>query len=190
MILSAGLRRLYQGLESIGLPLFVGGSVAAMFYGEPRGTLDIDVVIQAGPDDAQRIAAAFPAVDFYLPPPEVLRAELARGSSGQFNVIDFKSGLKADVYVAGDDPLIGYGFAEAITEEDEGLLLRLAPPTYVVAMKLRFYGLSKQDKHLRDVRSILEVSPELLDFERVGEWAQRYGVEEAWRDCQERAGEE
>ncbi|HBP18196.1 MAG TPA: hypothetical protein DEA08_10440 [Planctomycetes bacterium] len=182
--------RLYQRFEALGLPLFVGGSLAAMVYGEPRSTLDIDVVIQATPPDAERFVSAFPPREFYLPPLEVIRDELARGSSGQFNVIDLASGLKADVYPAGEDPLIAYGMAEAVEHDSRGQTYRVAPPTYVVAMKLRFFSISKQDKHLRDVRSILEVSPELLDFERVGEWAQRYGVEDAWLDCQARAGEE
>lgn len=182
--------RLYQRFEALGLPLFVGGSLAAMVYGEPRSTLDIDLVIQATPADAQSFVDAFPSGEFYLPPFEVIVDELSRGSRGQFNVIDLASSLKADVYVAGDDPLIAYGMDSAVAHESRGITYRVASPTYVVAMKLRFFSISKQDKHLRDVRSILEVSPDLLDFERVGEWARRYGVEDAWLDCQARAGEE
>jgi hypothetical protein len=188
--LDAGLRRLYQALVGTGLPVFVGGSIAAMWYGEPRSTLDIDLIVRAGPADAERIAGAYPEAEFYVPPLETLRAELARGSGGQFNVIDLASGLKADVYVAGDDPLIAYGFEEASPQDAGGLELNIAPATYVVAMKLRFYGISQQDKHLRDIRSLLAISPEQVDSEQVAEWARRYGVEDAWGQCQQRAGEE
>lgn len=189
-VLDAGLRRLYQRLAETGLPIMVGGSVAAMWYGEPRSTLDIDVILRAGPSDADRLASAFPEAEFYVPPAEAIRRELGRAREGQFNVIDLTSGLKADIYVAGDDPLIAYGFAHTRQEEVAGLTLNLAPATYVVAIKLRFYGLSQQDKHLRDVRSLLATSPELVDMERVAAWAKDYGVEEAWEACQTRSGEE
>jgi hypothetical protein len=188
--LDEGLRRLYERLVGTGLPVFVGGSVAAMWYGEPRSTLDIDLVVRAGPADAERFVAAFPPPGFYLPPLEVLREELARGSGGHFNVIDLASGLKADVYVAGDDPLIAYGFEEAAPRPYGGLSLTIASATYVVAMKLRYYGISRQDKHLRDIRSLLAISPAAVDMERVAAWARRFGVEAAWEACRRQPGEE
>ena len=188
--LDAGLRRLYENLAATGIPMFVGGSVAAMWYGEPRSTLDIDLVVLASPEDAPRIAAAFPGSDFYVPPLDVIRAELARGSAGQFNIIDLASGLKADIYVAGDDPLVAYGFAAATPRVASGITLNIAPATYVVAIKLRFYGISRQEKHLRDIRSVLSISPEEVDRERVLTWARLYEVEEAWLRCQTRPGDE
>ncbi len=189
-ILDAGLRRLYETIAATGLPVFVGGSIAAMWYGEPRSTLDIDLVIRAEPAHAELFVNAFPQDAFYLPPVDIIREELRRGSGGQFNVIDLASGLKADIYVAGDDPLIGYGFDEAVEQETGGVILNIAPATYVVAMKLRFYAISKQDKHLRDIRGVLAISPEAVDTARVLEWAIRFGVEDTWRACQESPGEE
>jgi len=59
-------------LVSSGLPYAVTGSVAAMAYGEPRLTNDIDLVLQIRVDDIPRLAQAFPESDFYLPPPEVI----------------------------------------------------------------------------------------------------------------------
>ncbi|MBL4846166.1 MAG: hypothetical protein JKY65_11615 [Planctomycetes bacterium] len=189
-ILNAGLRRLYENVAATGLPVFVDGSIAAMWYGEPRSTLDIDLVIRAGPDDAELFVTAFPEDSFYVPPVEVIRAELKRGSGGQFNVIDLANGLKADIYVAGDDPLIGFGFDKAVEQVTGGVTLNIASATYVVAMKLRFYGISKQDKHLRDIRSVLAISPDAVDMASVLEWATRFGVEDTWRACQESPGEE
>lgn len=189
-VLDQGLRRLYEGVVGTGLPVFVGGSVAAMWYGEPRSTLDIDLIVDAGPADAERFVSAFPATAFYVPPVEEIRKELARPRGGLFNVVDFESGLKADVYVAGDDPLIAYGFEGATPQDADGLSLNVAPATYVVAMKLRFYSMSKQEKHLRDIRSLLAVSPDSVDMQCAAQWAHRLGLEEVWQACQERKGEE
>ena len=152
---------------------------------DPNPSLPVASLPLLRPKDAERIASAFPSESFYVPPLEVIRGEL-EGNGGQFNVIDLASGLKADIYVAGTDPLIAYGFAHAAPENAGKVTLNLAPATYVVAMKLRFYGLSKQEKHLRDIRSVLAVSPEAVDFQEVSNWAQRFGVAEVWKRCQER----
>ena len=188
--LDDGLRRLYRSLAATGLPHFVGGSVGASFYGEPRSTHDIDIVLQATPGDAERIASAYSKDEFYVPPPSVLRAELARPRDGHFNVVDYKSGLKADLYVAGNDPLIAYGMAHAVDEVLEGVPIRVAPATYVVAMKLRYYGMNHQDKHLRDIRSILAIHPTSVDMNEVQRWASQFGASDAWERCRARPGEE
>lgn len=66
----------------------------------------------------------------------------------------------------------------------------MASPTYVVAMKLRFWGISHQEKHARDIRNLLALAPAMIDHAEVERWAARYGVLDAWRRCQEEAGEE
>jgi len=189
-ILDERLRGLYERLAGTGLPVFVGGSIAAMYYGEPRSTLDIDVVVRAGPNDLEKIEQAFPAKGFYRPPPEVIRAELELDRGGQFNVIDLASGLKADVYVAGSDPLITYGFQTATSRKIEGGTLNVASATYVVAVKLRFYTISKQDKHVRDIRNVLAVSPDAVDLEKVESWARQWGALDVWEQCLRHRGEE
>ena len=57
----------------------VSGSVAAIFYGEPRLTHDVDFVVFLNANDIQRLIEVFPSEDFYLPPIETMLAELARG---------------------------------------------------------------------------------------------------------------
>ena len=56
-------------------------------YGEPRLTHGIDVVVALRAGDAPRLAAAFPAPEFYVPPPEVIRLEVGRAVRGHFNLI-------------------------------------------------------------------------------------------------------
>jgi len=118
---------LYQRVADIGLPCMIGGSVGAMFYGEPRATLDIDLIIDASSQHVEAIIAAFPAEQFYLPPPAVIRHELARGAQGTFNVLDHASCLKLDLYPAGDDPLIRWGLEHRRPREVEGGIVMVAP---------------------------------------------------------------
>ena len=65
----------------------ISGSVAAMLFGEPRMTHDIDVVVFLDEAGIARLPEAFAAPEFYLPPAEVMRVEAARDRRGHFNVI-------------------------------------------------------------------------------------------------------
>ena len=71
--------------EELGLKYMVTGSVAAAIYSEPRFTNDIDIVALLREGDIARLVEAFPEEEFYVPPPEVIRVELAREQRGHFN---------------------------------------------------------------------------------------------------------
>jgi hypothetical protein len=51
------VRRFVLPLEGLGFPYMVTGPVAAMAYGEPRLTNDVDVVIALKPQDAKRFCS-------------------------------------------------------------------------------------------------------------------------------------
>src|ERR1051326_10929 len=76
----------------------IGGSVAAIFYGEPRLTHDVDIVVVLTSRDIRQLRFIFPEPDFSLPPTEIITDEVARGTHGQFNVIHAATGYKADFY--------------------------------------------------------------------------------------------
>lgn len=185
------LIRFWEWVDGTDLPVFIGGSVASSLWGEPRSTLDIDLIVAAEVEDAERLARSFPQERYYTPPVEVIRKELLRGSKGSFNVIDSQTSLKADIYPCGADELNRYGLTHAaVIDLDDLGAVRVAPPTYVIAMKLRYYGMSQQDKHLRDIRGMLMLSGDLVDHAVVEHWARESGTEAAWADCLARPGEE
>ena len=76
----------------------IGGSVAAIFYGEPRFTRDVDMVVFLNEANIRLLPEIFPAKEFYLPPPEVIAMEAARETAGQFNIIHMETTFKADIY--------------------------------------------------------------------------------------------
>jgi hypothetical protein len=57
-----------QPLDQAGIRYFISGSVAAMLYGEPRVTHDIDFVVFLRVRDPSRLAVIFPAPTFCVPP--------------------------------------------------------------------------------------------------------------------------
>jgi hypothetical protein len=172
-------------LERLGVRYLVTGSVAATLYGEPRATHDIDLVANLSAEDGERLTAAFPAASFYTPPAEVIALEAAREGRGHFNVIHSESGLKADFYLAGRDPLHAWAFRHAREYSIAGLRVRLAPAEYVILRKLEFYREGGSEKHLRDIRSMLALSPEALDRRDLADWIHRLGLERQWAEVGE-----
>jgi hypothetical protein len=60
-------------LNRLGVPYMISGSVAAIFYGEPRMTNDVDIIVLLKNDDLPKLTAAFPLDEFYCPPEEVMK---------------------------------------------------------------------------------------------------------------------
>ena len=168
-------------LNRAGIRYVVSGSVAAIFYGEPRLTHDVDFVVFLNTTDIQRLVEAFPAKDFYSPPKETMLAEMAREHHGHFNLIHRDTGFKADLYPTGKDELNAWAFRDKRTVEFEGENVTLAPPEYVIVRKLEYHREGHADKHLRDIRAMLAVSGEHLDHAALNEWIQRRGLETEWR---------
>ena len=168
-------------LNQAGIRYLVSGSVAAIFYGEPRLTHDVDFVVFLNDQDIQRLIEAFPAREFYLPPKETMLAETAREQRGHFNLIHQASGFKADLYPTGRDELNAWAFRGKRAVKFEGETVMLAAPEYVIVRKLEYYHEGRADKHLRDIRAMLAVSGEHLDRSSMLEWIQRRNLEPEWR---------
>ncbi len=188
--LDPDLVRFAEQFEAHDLPCMVVGSVASTVWGEPRSTLDIDLVVAAKVEDAERIATVFREPRYYCPPVAIMRREIARGRRGTFNLIDTTTGLKADIYPGMDDPVNAWGMAHRVPVETECGIIFVAPVSCVIAGKLRYYAMSKQDKHLRDIRGMLRLSMAQVDRIFVDSVARQHGVERAWEECLARPGAE
>ncbi|NUM52517.1 MAG: hypothetical protein HUU46_02630 [Candidatus Hydrogenedentes bacterium] len=166
--------------DAIGVRYMITGSVAATFYGEPRLTNDVDIVADVPDSAVPALADAFPLADFYLPPEEIIRVENVRPQRGHFNIIHHTSGLKADVYLAGKDALAEWGLDHCRRADFGEATVSIAPPEYVIVRKLEFYREGQSEKHLRDIRAIVEaVSPE-LDVALIEKLARERGLSDIW----------
>jgi hypothetical protein len=166
-------------LDQLQIRYLISGSVAAMLYGEPRFTNDIDILVFLRASDVERLPATYPAPEFYLPPINVITAELGRGR-GQFNIIHADTSLKADCFIVGSDEFHAWAFRHARRYPFDALTITLAPPEYVIVRKLEYFREGGSDKHLRDIRAMLAVSNELIDREALMDWIRRQRVEEQW----------
>ena len=170
-------------LQALNLRYMVSGSVAAIFYGEPRLTNDVDIIVFLKREDGPRFARAFPISDFYCPPEEVLQLELAREQRGHFNLIHHESGFKADIYVSGRDALHTWGLAHAIEADLDGDIVTIAPPEYVIIRKLQFFREGGSPKHLRDISRMLLSLGEEWNREALLEMISGHGLSPEWQQA-------
>lgn len=166
----------------------VTGSAASMAYGEPRLTLDLDLVVELAVTRVPDFVRAFPPDQFYCPPEDVVQVEIRRDTRGHWNVIHLASGFKADFYPVGRDPLHGWGMERRREIIFGGEPVWLAPPEYVILRKLEYFREGGSEKHLRDIAGMLRVSGDQIDRAMIEGWVQRLGLHEVWRRAQ--AGKE
>ncbi|MGB7211525.1 MAG: hypothetical protein WBC97_02760 [Gemmatimonadales bacterium] len=171
-------------LGRAGIAYMVTGSVAASLYGELRFTQDVDLVVALKHGDPKRLEAAFPAKDFYVPPLETMVEEAARPRYGHFNLFHLESGLRADVYLMGDDPLHAWAFTRRREVEIAGELVSVAPLEYNIVRKLEFYRDGGSQRHLRDIAWMLRVSEKLIDLPLLEAKVLEQGVEREWAEAQ------
>lgn len=146
------------------IEFFVTGSVATIIYGEPRLTNDVDLVLNINKDEVSIIIKKFPLEAFYVPPQEVILTEILRKNRGHFNIIHLESGLKADIYLIGSDDFMRWALGRRKFINFKGLQIPIAPPEYVILKKLEFYQEGKSQKHLDDIKGVLENSRDLIDM--------------------------
>ncbi len=141
-------------IESANIEYLIVGSIASMVYGEPRLTRDMDIVIDVGPQDANKFAQMFTQPEYYCPPIEVVSDEIQ--NRGQFNLLHVSSGLKIDVIIKKITPFDDSRFSRVIrTELWEGFSANLASPEDVIIKKLEYFREGGSEKHIRDIRGII-----------------------------------
>lgn len=167
------LADLVRRIESEDLTYALVGSIAAISYGEPRATLDVDVVIALDTSTLVTVERLFPSPEFYFSMEAATEAVQAKG---QFNVIHPESGMKVDFFVAGDaveESQIRRRLRRTILPDVEAWC---SPPEELIVKKLSYYQQGGSDKHLRDIASMLRISPDQIEMERIRAMASDEGL--------------
>ena len=172
-----------ERLNTLNVNYIVTGSVASLIYGEPRITHDVDIVITMPLNLVENFQKLFPDDDFYVPPVDILKTEILRESRGHCNVIHYKTGFKADIYFSGNDNFQNWALENSTVINFHNSEFPIAPPEYVIINKLMFYREGKAQKHINDIKAILNNSKEIIDFELLKHYLHQFGLNNEWKLC-------
>lgn len=146
-------------LSALGARWYVFGAQAAIIWGRPRLTADVDVTVEPGPEDPARLVRALEASGFTLRVPE------AGDFVGRTRVLPFIhtfSGLPLDVVLAGPG-LEELFLSRAVPVAMAGVSVPVICPEDLIATKI----LAGRPKDIDDVRGILRERAASLDLDRV-----------------------
>ena len=99
-------------VEGLGVPCFLGGSLASTIYGIPRSTLDADIVADLESEHAAPLVEALGDA-FYADLDAIQEAIRDRSS---FNVIHLATAFKVDVFIPKQRPFDRIQFERAIAQ--------------------------------------------------------------------------
>ncbi|MBA2321210.1 MAG: hypothetical protein H0V89_08645 [Deltaproteobacteria bacterium] len=168
------LRYVTTRLESAGITYMVSGSVALHFYGTPRMTRDLDVVVELAPAQAATMMALF-AADCYISDVAVADAIRRRG---MFNVIHDELLEKVDFVVRKDQPYRLEELRRRRRLRVGDLEAWVVSPEDLILSKLVWSQESRSEQQLRDVVTVIRTAPG-LDWGYLRRWAAEVGVSDA-----------
>lgn len=183
--LLTALTPVIAALSDLGVPYFVGGSVASSIYGMPRSTLDVDLVAELREEHVAGLVERL-GTDYYLSEDAIREAVHAHSS---FNLIHLATMLKIDIFVWKARPFDQEAFRrrrdESVDLADAGVTLTLPAPEDIILAKLEWFRLGNEvsERQWSDILGVVKVQATALDLPYLRHWADELGV----RDLLERA---
>lgn len=173
-------RRAIEALNRLEVPYMIVGSFSSNVYGTPRSTKDADFVLETE-EKIDAIGAA-------LAPTFVREAQI--GFETKFMTTKYvfrhnETNFTLEFFILSKDPHDQERFARRRVAQYGSEPLYVPAPEDVVIQKLRW----RREKDLSDVRDVLEVSGEGLDWGYIHTWCERHGTRDLLDELRREAEE-
>ena len=171
--------RVTKTLESLGVPYFIGGSLASTLYGMVRTTQDSDIIAELRIEHIPHLMDELQN-EFYMDE-EMIADAISNFSS--FNIIHRLSMFKVDVFIHRPRPFLKMQFSRSRREtlsSDPNMVANLASPEDTLLAKLEWYRMGGEvsDRQWRDVLGVLKVQAGALDLDYLHHMAREIQVED------------
>jgi hypothetical protein len=165
------LKIISERLETAGVAFMLTGSFAMAYYGQPRMTRDLDLIVALTEIEVDRLVGAL-SPDFYVDRDDALAAVR---TERLFNLMHNASGIKVDLIVRKSGEYRQLEFSRrrrvVLGSTDTWIVSR----EDLILSKLVWAKDTRSDLQLRDVKSLLDVS---MDHAYLDRWARELGVSE------------
>lgn len=164
-------------LEKLGIPYYIGGSVASSAFGMARATLDVDLVADIKFEHVSALEKAL-RDDFYIDNEMVLEAVRQRTC---FNVIHMNTAFKVDVFIVKDRELSRIALRRRVKKNiyEKGFQeLFFASPEDIILAKLEWYKAGGEigERQWMDILGVIKVQGSMLDVDYLKKWAEKIKV--------------
>lgn len=180
MSASEVFQRITAALDKAGIAYMLSGSFASAYYGAPRSTQDIDLVIAATPIQLGAFVKSLPTSEYYV---DLDAALEARKRESMFNVIDLATGWKVDLIICKSRPFSNEEFGRRQLTNVQGLPLFVASVEDVVVSKLEWSKRAQSQRHIEDAAGILKARAGSLDRSYLQKWVAELALEAEWNNA-------
>jgi hypothetical protein len=172
------IKPLISIFEKLGIPYYIGGSVASSAFGKARSTLDVDIVAPINITAVIKLAEALN--DNYYVSEKDIRDAVTHGAS--FNIIHLETMLKIDVFILKKREYDQQAFerkqSDNLDAENPEKPFFLAAPEDIILNKLEWYldGGKVSQRQWDDVMGVLKVQSDKLNMQYLQAWAKKLGI--------------
>jgi len=170
--------KIIDKLNLLNIPYYIGGSVASSLQGEARFTEDIDLIIYLESSQIEPFIQTFGA-DFYVS--DVAVKDAISGRTGSFNLIDFESLEKADIFISKTDDFSASKMNRRqlyVPEDNPDKAFYLSTPEDTILQKLAWMKIAENEsqKQWRDILGVIKIQRERLDLDYLWQWSEYLNV--------------
>lgn len=170
------VRDISHRFEQAGIPYMLTGSMAMNYYGRPRMTRDVDVVIAITPEDVDRVAALF-RPDYYVSE-QSIRESLAHESI--FNLIHQDSVIKVDCIIRKNSEYRRTEFERRQRISILDFTTFIVSKEDLMLSKLCWAKDSHSEIQLSDVKNLLATGYDAIYLQR---WTRELGLDSLLEEC-------
>ncbi len=165
-------------LEGAGIGYMVTGSVASSYYGEPRATRDLDIVIDPDVDSLDALVDRLLADGFYV---DRDAAHDALERRTLFNAIGADA-FKIDFMIRKNRPFSVKEFERRQAADLLGTAGFVPSVEDLIVAKLEWASAGGSELQLRDVAGVLAVSGDEIDRAYLEAWIRTLDLERLWHE--------
>jgi hypothetical protein len=164
------LKLVASRLNDAEIDYMLSGSVALTFYGKPRMTRDIDIVVMIPLNALDRFVKLFEQ-DFYID--KDMAADAIRNQS-MFNIIHLETVIKVDFIIRKNQEYRILEFNKRKKKKLEDQEISVVSLEDLIISKLYWAKDSFSEMQIKDIASLMDLD---FDMDYVNEWCARLGLD-------------